>query len=93
MVLIVQLTLATTMGMYSYIAKGKMTIKGVTKDANLKFNYAGTSDQDWGDNGKFNVAGFEGETIIKRTDFGIEGGGASEDVKIEFTVEAMKPLK
>ncbi len=80
-------------GEYAYAAKGKLTIKGITKDATLLFNYAGTSDQDWGDGNKFRVAGFEGEFTINRKDFGIEGGGASEEVEIEFTIEAMQPIK
>ena len=80
-------------GEFSYTAKGKLTLKGVTKDALLQFNYAGTSDQDWGDGNKFKVAGFEGEFTINRKDFGIDGGGAAEEVEVEFTVEATQPLK
>jgi len=74
--------------LYAYIAKGKLTMKGVTKNVDLKFNYFGLKEQDW-DGKKINVAGFEGETIIKRTEFGIgEAGGIGEDVKIEMTLEA-----
>lgn len=80
-------------GEFAYSAKGKLTIKGVTKDAILMFNYAGTSDQDWGEGNKFKVAGFEGEFSINRKDFGIEGGGAAEEVEVEFTLEAMQAIK
>ncbi len=80
-------------GMYSYIAKGKLTMKGVTKDAEMKFNYVGISAQDW-DGKKVDVAGFEGETTINRVDFGVgEAGGLGDNVKIEFTLEAGQEKK
>ena len=79
-------------GEFAYSAKGKLTIKGVTKDATLMFNYRGTSEVDY-DGQKITVAGFEGEFTINRKDFGIEGGGAAEEVEIEFTLEALQPKK
>ncbi|MDO9000252.1 MAG: YceI family protein [Bacteroidota bacterium] len=80
-------------GKYSYLAKGKLTLKGVAKDIELRFNYIGLSSQEW-EGKKVDVAGFEGETIIKRTDFGVgEGGGVGEDVKIEITLEASQEKK
>jgi polyisoprenoid-binding protein YceI len=80
-------------GMYAYIAKGKLTMKGVTKDAEMKFNYIGISSQDW-DGKKVDVAGFEGETTINRVDFGVgEAGGLGDNVKIEFTLEAGQDKK
>ena len=42
---------------------------------------------------KFAIAGFEGEITINRNDYGIEGGGAAEMVKIEFTLEAGQEKK
>lgn len=80
------------MGMYSYTAKGKLTLKGVTKDVEMKFNYQGSKDEEY-EGKKFSIIGFEGETTIKRTDYGIEGGGSAEDVKIEITLEAAKENK
>jgi polyisoprenoid-binding protein YceI len=80
------------MGPYAYLAKGKLTIKGVTKDAVIKFNYQGSSEQEY-DGKKYTIAGFEGETVINRNDFGIDGGGAAEEVKIEITLEAAKENK
>ncbi|MBL7912203.1 MAG: sodium-translocating pyrophosphatase [Bacteroidia bacterium] len=78
----------TTPGKYAYKAKGKLTLKGVTKDVELEFNYVGISQQEW-DGKKVDVAGFEGATTIKRLDYGIgEGGGLGEDVRIEITLEA-----
>ena len=82
----------TTGNKYAFIAKGKLTIKGVTKEVTIPFNYAGNEDQDWGENGKFNVAGFEGSTKIIRSEFGIDGGGASDEVLLDFTLEVLKPL-
>lgn len=70
-------------GKYAYIAKGKLTLKGITKDVELRFNYLGISPQEW-DGKKVDVAGFEGETTINQKDFGMDG----ETVKIEFTLEA-----
>lgn len=70
-------------GKYAYTAKGKLTLKGVTKDVELRFNYIGISAQEW-DGKKVDVAGFEGETTINQKDFGMDG----DAVKIEFTLEA-----
>ncbi len=78
---------------YAYTAKGKLTMKGVTKDVELQFNYFGSKEQD-GQNGKVIVAGFEGETVINRVDFGVgEAGGIGNDVKIEITLEAGQEKK
>jgi len=75
-------------GEYAYTAFGKLTMKGITKDVALSFNYVGISPQNW-DGKKVDVAGFEGETTINRTDFGMEG----DKVKIEFTLEAAQEQK
>lgn len=80
------------MGEYAYIAKGKLTMKGVTKDVEMFFNYVGSSEQEY-EGKKYSIAGFEGEMNINRKDFGIDGGGAAEEVEIEFTLEAGKELK
>ncbi len=73
----------TESGKYAYTAKGKLTLKGITKDVQLRFNYIGISAQEW-DGKKVDVAGFEGETTINQKDFGMDG----DAVKIEFTLEA-----
>jgi K(+)-stimulated pyrophosphate-energized sodium pump len=86
---------------YPYLAKGKLTMKGVTKDVDLKFKYIGINEieESYTDKSgkevtvKLAVSGFEGEMIIKRSDFGIEGGGAAEDVKIELNIEAQQEKK
>ena len=85
----------TEVGEYAYIAKGKLTIKGVAKDVELLFNYFGFKeepafDETGKETGTFLVSGFEGEMIINRNDFGIEGGGAADNVEIGFTLEAYR---
>ena len=86
----------TTMGEFSYIAKGKLTLKGVTKDVTLNFNYVGlTEGKTYTAKGETpaNIIGFNGKTTIKRTDFNIgESGGLGEDVNIEITLEAAQPV-
>ena len=85
------------MPVYAYIAKGKLTLKGVTKDVEVKFNYSGAAEQSYFDKDgkeiKVMVAGFEGETVINRADYGIEGGGAGEEIKIEVNLEAAQEKK
>ncbi|MHB8259178.1 MAG: sodium-translocating pyrophosphatase [Bacteroidia bacterium] len=85
----------TTKGaVYGYIAKGKLTMKGVAKDVILSFNYLGSKIVDEGDGGKFNVAGFEGKTTINRKEFGIGNSlSIGNEVTISFTLEAMQPIK
>lgn len=79
---------------YAYIAKGKLTLKGVTKDAELYFNYVGAQVQDAGEHGKYNVAGFEARTVISRGEYNIGGGlTVGENVKLAITVEAAQPVK
>lgn len=80
---------------YNYLAKGKLTMKGVTKDASVMFNYLGKEIKAMGEYGTFDVGGFEGKTIINRTDFGVggAGGSAGEKVTINIALEVMKPVK
>lgn len=79
---------------FAYIAKGKLTMKGVTKDLDLYFNYLGSQVEDAGEHGKFNVAGFEARTAVSRGDYNIGGGlTVGENVKINITLEAAQPVK
>ena len=84
-------------GKFAYIAKGKLTLKGVTKEEDLFFSYVGSDRSNEKDeNGKehkIQTAGFEGETIINRKDFGITGSSVSDNVKIEISLEAAKEEK
>jgi K(+)-stimulated pyrophosphate-energized sodium pump len=86
---------------YPYTAKGKLTMKGVTKDVEMKFKYIGTNEVEENytdDKGKkverkVAISGFEGEMLINRDEFGIGGGGATEDVRVEVTLEAQQERK
>ncbi len=79
---------------FNYMAKGKLTIKGITKETSIPFNYLGMEFKDMGERGKYNVAGFEGRAVINRTEFGIgESGGLGENVTINITLEIMQPVK
>jgi K(+)-stimulated pyrophosphate-energized sodium pump len=79
------------LGEFAYVAKGKLTIKGVSKEIDMLFNYFGskpTSEFDAaGKEMAVSVAGFEGKLNITCKDFGIEWGGTA---KVEFTIEAAK---
>ncbi|MEO8762503.1 MAG: sodium/proton-translocating pyrophosphatase, partial [Bacteroidia bacterium] len=78
---------------FKYIAKGKLTIKGITKDVKLAFNYLGTQLEE-GEKGKYNVVGFEGKTVINRKDFNIGTSlSIGEEVTITITLEAEQPVK
>lgn len=91
----------TEISAYAYTAKGKLTLKGVTKEVELHFNYAGINEieETYADKAgkeitkKLAISGFEGEMTINRSDFGIEGGGASAEVKIEVNLEAVQEKK
>ncbi len=79
-------------GAYAFTAKGKLTLKGVTKDVELNFNYFGTESNVEADASgkehKFQTAGFAGEAMVNRKDFGITGSSVSDMVKIEMSIEA-----
>ena len=79
-------------GEFAYTAKGKLTLKGVTKDVTLNFNYVGMVDgKAYTDKGEVpaNIIGFKGKTTFNRVDFGIgESGFIADDVDVEITIEA-----
>ncbi|HEY1038408.1 MAG TPA: sodium-translocating pyrophosphatase [Bacteroidia bacterium] len=92
---VIKLSADSMPGEYRYNGVGKLTIKGITKDITVPFNYIGKEEQDWKEYGKFNIAGFEGKVVIKRSDFGIgEAGGAlGDEVTINFTIEALQKIE
>lgn len=71
-----------------YMAKGKLTMRGVTKDLDLPFTYFGKTTTQWGTE----LAAFEGEVAINRFDYGVSGAKTSvgENVSIKFSVEMNK---
>ena len=80
------------LGEFAYVAKGKLTIKGISKEIDMLFNYVGSKPTSWFDAaGKeiaLSVAGFEGKLNVPCKDFAIGMGGTA---KVEFTIEAAKP--
>jgi polyisoprenoid-binding protein YceI len=78
----------------SFVVTGDITIHGVTKSVDVKFELLGVSTDPWGGV----RIGFEGSTEISRKDFGLvwntalETGGVlvGDTVKIELDVEAVK---
>jgi polyisoprenoid-binding protein YceI len=74
---------------YAYAAKGKLTMKGFSRDATVYFNYGGLAERE-SDGKKMNIAGFEGETTINRQEFGISGSNVPDEVKIQINLEAVK---
>jgi polyisoprenoid-binding protein YceI len=74
--------------------KGKLTIKGITKEVSFDLEFGGISKDPWGNE----KAGFSLNGKINRTDFGLtwnaalETGGVlvSEDVKIAAEVQFVK---
>ena len=78
----------------NYRVTGDLTIKGVTKPVSVDFEYTGTAVDPYS-----NVrVGFEGKTVINRTDWGIswngvlETGGVlvGEKITLEFEVSAIR---
>ncbi|MDP2386865.1 MAG: sodium-translocating pyrophosphatase [Bacteroidota bacterium] len=92
---VIKLSADSMPGEYRYNGVGKLTVKGVTKDITVPFNYIGKEQKDWKERGKYNIAGFEGSVKISRKDFGIgeEGGSLGDQVTINFTIEAMQEVK
>jgi len=80
------------LGEFAYVATGKLTIKGISKEIDMLFNYVGskpTSEFDAaGKEIAVSVAGFEGKLNVPCKDFAIGMGGTA---KVEFTIEAAKP--
>jgi polyisoprenoid-binding protein YceI len=73
---------------------GELTIKGVTKTVTLPLEYQGSATDPFGNH----RIGFEGSTVINRTDFGVtynaalETGGVlvGDKITLEFEVSAIK---
>lgn len=82
-------------GKDSYVLRGDLTLKGVTKQVALPFTITGAIKDPWG-NTRF---GISAQTKIDRRDYGItwgkpmESGGfdVGNEVTINLQLEAMKP--
>jgi polyisoprenoid-binding protein YceI len=77
-----------------FVLHGDLTIKGVTKPVSIAFEFTGASQDPFGNQ----RVGFEGTTIINRSDFGVsfnaalETGGVlvSEKITLELEISAIK---
>ncbi|GAC1442196.1 MAG: YceI family protein [Mycobacteriales bacterium] len=78
----------------TYRLTGDLTIKDVTKPVDIDFEFTGAAKDPYG-----NIrAGFDGKTVIKRSDWGVswnaalETGGVmvSDKITLEFDVSAIK---
>lgn len=67
-------------GNNSYVAKGKLTIKDVTKDFELPFTLLGMMDHPQREGVK--IAGFKSEFTLLRNDFGVGTGNYVSDAVI-----------
>jgi len=84
----------TPKGDDEFIVTGDLTIHGVTKSVDVKFEFLGTSQDPWGGT----RIGFEGKAEISRKEFGLvwnvalETGGVlvSDSIKLEMDVVAVK---
>jgi K(+)-stimulated pyrophosphate-energized sodium pump len=79
----------TNTGKYKYLAKGNLTIKDVTKEVEVPFNYIGSALNEYS---KTNSYTFVGEFDINRIDYhvGAKHPLVGSDVKSEFSVELYK---
>jgi polyisoprenoid-binding protein YceI len=87
-------TKAEALGDDNYRLTGDLTIKGVTKEVSVDFEFTGLVADPWGNQ----RAGFEGKAVINRKDWGVnfnaalEAGGVlvSEKITLEFDISAIK---
>lgn len=78
-----------------YVAVGKLTVHGITKDVRIPVRFTGVEQQSYEDT-KYMVAGFEGNFSLKRSEFGIgqaNNPAVGDDIKVFFTTELNRPVK
>ncbi|MGH9509828.1 MAG: YceI family protein [Terriglobales bacterium] len=86
------------MGGHDYVVTGNLTIRGVTREAQLKVRYLGQWQTPWWedgvDKGPKTRAGFWAETTINRHDFGVswnstlDRGGVVVGDTVEIVIDA-----
>ena len=87
-------TAVTQKGDDEFVVTGNLTIHGVTKPVDVKWELLGTSQDPWGNT----RIGFEGKAEISRKEFGLvwnvalETGGVlvGDTIKLELDIEAVK---
>jgi polyisoprenoid-binding protein YceI len=78
----------------TFSMKGKMTIKGVTKDVEIPFTLLGQQDHPWKPGSL--VAGLKTNFTVKRNDFGVGSGQwvetavVGDDVTVEINLEVTR---
>lgn len=75
--------IAKNSGEYSYKLKGKLTIKDVTKEMDVPFDFKGVENE---------VTTFTGMAVVNRKDFHIDYGGMGmgDEATVTFTIKARK---
>ena len=89
-------TAVTQKGDDDFIVTGDLTIHGVTKTVDVKFELLGVNQDPWGNT----RIGFEGKAEISRKEFGLvwnvalETGGVlvGDTIKLELDIEAVKQV-
>lgn len=80
-------------GENSYIAEGQLTIRDVTKDIELPFEFLGAMEHPMREN--TTVAGFKADYNLMRTDFGVGSGNwamtavVGDEISIEILMEVI----
>ncbi len=76
-------------GKYKYVAVGELTVKGITKPAEIPFNYIGSVMNEYAKN---NVHGFAGEFTFNRSDYQLGDNNpiVKDAITVTFSVEAYK---
>lgn len=88
----------TVIGERDFLVTGQLTIRGITREAQMKVRYLGKWQTPWWeggvDKGPRTRAGFLAETSINRRDFGVnwnaelENGGVVVGDLVEITIDA-----
>lgn len=88
----------TVIGERDFLVTGQLTIRGITREAQMKVRYLGQWQTPWWeggvDKGPRTRAGFLAETSINRRDFGVnwnaelENGGVIVGDLVEITIDA-----
>jgi polyisoprenoid-binding protein YceI len=65
----------------AYVAKGNLTMKGITKPATIHFTFEGKGSQ----------GVFKGSFVVIPKDYGIDHNGTPDKVTVDLTVPVTKP--
>jgi len=72
------------------VLRGRLTLRGVTKDVAIDVKQIGTGPDPWGGYRR----GFEGRTTLRLSDYGMKKGGmlgpAAENVELFLSIEGIR---